>query len=87
MAQTGDVKVSNRGQMALPAQTRHRWGLDEGGVIGWVDSAMLCCSFPAGRASSVRPFSVRPTGMLPGLASEIQNSQTSRESASSDRPR
>ena len=43
MAQTGEVKVSERGQMSLPAQARHRWGLDEGGVIGWIDlgDAML----------------------------------------------
>jgi len=37
MAQTGDVKVSERGQMALPAQARHRWGLDDGGTVGWID--------------------------------------------------
>jgi bifunctional DNA-binding transcriptional regulator/antitoxin component of YhaV-PrlF toxin-antitoxin module len=37
VTQIGEVKVSERGQMALPAQTRHRWGLDDGGVVGWVD--------------------------------------------------
>jgi len=37
VAQTGEVKVSERGQMAFPAQTRHRWGLDDGGMIGWID--------------------------------------------------
>jgi len=37
MAQTGEVKVSERGQMALPAQARHRWGLDQGGLLGWID--------------------------------------------------
>lgn len=37
MAQTGEVKVSERGQMALPAQARRRWGLADGGTIGWVD--------------------------------------------------
>ncbi len=37
MAQTGEAKVSERGQMALPAQARHRWGLDDGGTIGWID--------------------------------------------------
>ena len=37
MKQSGEVKVSERGQMALPAQTRHRWGLDQGGVVGWID--------------------------------------------------
>ena len=37
MAQSGEAKVSERGQMALPAQARHRWGLDEGGIVGWLD--------------------------------------------------
>jgi bifunctional DNA-binding transcriptional regulator/antitoxin component of YhaV-PrlF toxin-antitoxin module len=37
MRQIGEAKVRQRGQLALPAQTRHRWGLDEGGLIGWVD--------------------------------------------------
>ena len=37
MARTGEVKVSERGQMALPAQARHRWRLDDGGTVGWID--------------------------------------------------
>jgi bifunctional DNA-binding transcriptional regulator/antitoxin component of YhaV-PrlF toxin-antitoxin module len=53
MAQTGDVKVSDRGQMALPAQTRHRWGLDGGGVIGWVDLGDAVLLVPGG-ASELR---------------------------------
>jgi len=48
MAHTGDVKVSQRGQMALPAQTRHRWGLDEGGVVGWVDLGDSVLLVPGG---------------------------------------
>lgn len=37
MAQIGEARVSERGQMALPAQARHRWGLDAGGTVGWID--------------------------------------------------
>jgi len=48
MAQSGDVKVSDRGQMALPAQMRHRWGLDEGGVIGWLDLGDAVLLVPGG---------------------------------------
>ena len=48
MAQTGDVKVSERGQMALPAQARHRWGLDGGGTVGWVDLGDAVLLVPAG---------------------------------------
>ncbi len=29
--------MSERGQMALPSQARHRWGLDSGGTISWID--------------------------------------------------
>jgi bifunctional DNA-binding transcriptional regulator/antitoxin component of YhaV-PrlF toxin-antitoxin module len=48
MAETGDAKVSGRGQMALPAKTRHRWGLDEGGIIGWVDLGDTVLLVPGG---------------------------------------
>ena len=48
MTQTGEAKVSDRGQMALPAQTRHRWGLDEGGVIGWIDLGDSVLLIPGG---------------------------------------
>lgn len=46
--QTGEVKVSDRGQMALPAQIRHRWGLDHGGVIGWIDMGDSILLVPGG---------------------------------------
>ena len=48
MAQTGEVKVSERGQMALPAQARHRWGLDDGGVVGWLDLGDSVLLVPGG---------------------------------------
>ncbi len=27
------MKVSERGQMSLPAETRHRWGITDGGTV------------------------------------------------------
>jgi bifunctional DNA-binding transcriptional regulator/antitoxin component of YhaV-PrlF toxin-antitoxin module len=48
MAQTGDAKVSERGQMALPAQVRHRWGVDRGGVVGWLDLGDAVLLVPGG---------------------------------------
>ena len=48
MSQTGEVKVSERGQMALPAQARHRWGLDEGGIVGWIDMGDSVLLVPGG---------------------------------------
>jgi bifunctional DNA-binding transcriptional regulator/antitoxin component of YhaV-PrlF toxin-antitoxin module len=48
MTQAGEVKVSGRGQMALPAQARHRWGIDDGGFIGWIDLGDLVVLVPGG---------------------------------------
>lgn len=48
MTQSGEAKVSGRGQMALPAQTRHRWGLDQGGMIGWIDLGDCVLLVPGG---------------------------------------
>ncbi len=48
MAQTGEVKVSERGQMALPAQARRRWGLDGGGMLGWIDVGDAVLLVPGG---------------------------------------
>ena len=48
MTRAGEVKVSARGQMALPAQIRHRWALDDGGVIGWLDLGDSVLLVPGG---------------------------------------
>jgi AbrB family looped-hinge helix DNA binding protein len=37
MANTGEVRVSQRGQMSLPASARHRWGLEDGGDLSFID--------------------------------------------------
>ena len=31
------ARVSNRGQTCIPADLRHRWGLDAGGAVAFVD--------------------------------------------------
>lgn len=48
MSTTGDLKVSSRGQMSLPASARHRWGLDEGGVVGYLDLGDAVVLVPGG---------------------------------------
>ena len=48
MSSTGDLKVSSRGQMSLPASTRHRWGLDEGGQVGYLDIGDAVLLVPGG---------------------------------------
>lgn len=48
MSNTGDLRVSARGQMSLPAAVRHRWGLDEGGEVGYVDIGDALVIVPGG---------------------------------------
>lgn len=42
------AKVSHRGQTSLPADLRHRWGIDEGGEIGVVDLGDAALIVPGG---------------------------------------
>ena len=37
MSRAGDLRVSDRGQMSLPAAARRRWGLVDGGSVGYID--------------------------------------------------
>lgn len=37
MTVTSNAKVSHRGQTSLPAELRHRWGIDQGGEVGFID--------------------------------------------------
>lgn len=48
MSTTGDLKISARGQMSLPASARHRWGLDEGGDVGYLDLGDAVVLVPGG---------------------------------------
>ena len=48
ISNTGALRVSSRGQMSLPAATRHRWGLDEGGDVGFLDLGDAIVLVPGG---------------------------------------
>lgn len=48
----GQVRVTERGQMSLPAQARHRWGLDRGGEVGWVDLGDVLLLVPGGASKA-----------------------------------
>lgn len=48
MSTTGDLRVSSRGQMSLPAGARHRWGLDDGGEVGYLDIGDAVLIVPGG---------------------------------------
>lgn len=43
-------RVSTSGQMSLPAQVRHRWNLDDGGVVDVIDLGFGVLTVPAGQA-------------------------------------
>ncbi len=42
------AKVSNRGQTSLPAELRHRWGLEAGGDVAFVDLGDAALILPGG---------------------------------------
>lgn len=48
MTATGELRVSTRGQMSLPATARHRWGLDDGGEVGYLDIGDAVVIVPGG---------------------------------------
>jgi bifunctional DNA-binding transcriptional regulator/antitoxin component of YhaV-PrlF toxin-antitoxin module len=45
---TSTAKVSHRGQTSLPAELRHRWGIENGGEIGIVDLGDAALIVPGG---------------------------------------
>ena len=51
MTPTGDLRVSSRGQMSLPSSARHRWGLDEGGDVGYLDLGDAIVIVPGGTSA------------------------------------
>ena len=40
--------MSQRGQMSLPALARHRWGLEAGGEVGYLDLGDAVILVPGG---------------------------------------
>lgn len=46
--QVTTAKVSHRGQTCLPAGLRHRWGIDDGGEVAFVDLGDAALVLPGG---------------------------------------
>lgn len=42
------AKVSQRGQTNLPAELRHRWGIEDGGEVGIIDLGDAALVVPGG---------------------------------------
>jgi bifunctional DNA-binding transcriptional regulator/antitoxin component of YhaV-PrlF toxin-antitoxin module len=45
---TSTAKVSHRGQTNLPAELRHRWGIEHGGEVGIIDLGDAALVIPGG---------------------------------------
>ena len=48
MTSVSTAKVSHRGQTNLPAELRHRWGIDRGGEVGFIDLGDAALIVPGG---------------------------------------
>jgi len=48
MAAASTARVSHRGQTNLPAELRHRWGIDDGGEVGIIDLGDAALILPGG---------------------------------------
>lgn len=42
------AKVSRRGQTSVPAELRHRWGIEEGGAVAFIDLGDAALVLPGG---------------------------------------
>lgn len=67
-----EFRVSDRGQMALPAGARHRWNLGEGGSVEVADLGEALLIVPAGRGGlrSMLRDAIQEAGGYPALAAE-----------------
>ena len=54
MAVSSNAKVSHRGQTSLPAELRHRWGIEQGGEVGFIDLGDAALIVPGGVSAARR---------------------------------
>lgn len=68
-----DYRVSDRGQMALPAETRRRWNLLEGGAVEVADLGPALLIVPAGRGGlrSLLRDAIQEAGGYEALANRV----------------
>ncbi len=70
---TSEYRVSERGQMSLPAEARRRWGLEAGGTVEVVDTGAALVIFPGGRGAAWAMLSeaIEEAGGYPALARDV----------------
>jgi AbrB family looped-hinge helix DNA binding protein len=68
-----EFRVSDRGQMALPAETRRRWNMNEGGSVEIADLGDALLIVPAGRGGlrSMLRDAINEAGGYSGLAGQV----------------
>lgn len=72
-----DYRVSERGQMALPAETRRRWNLADGGTVEVVDLGDALVIVPAGRGGlrSILSSAIAEAGGYESLAAKVRQEE------------
>ncbi len=73
MGSIAEYKVSDRGQMSLPAAARKRWGLEHGGTVEVVDTGEVLVIVPGGRgaARAILAEAVEEAGGYAELARQV----------------
>lgn len=68
-----EFKVSERGQMSLPADARRRWNMDKGGTVEIADLGEALLIVPAGRGGlrSVLRLAIEEAGGYASLAQAV----------------
>ena len=51
-AQVSTARVSHRGQTSLPADLRHRWGIEDGGEVAFIDLGDAALVLPGGAGAA-----------------------------------
>lgn len=72
-----DYRVSERGQMALPAETRRRWNIADGGTVEVVDLGDALVIVPAGRGGlrSLLGSAIAEAGGYESLAAKVSQEE------------
>jgi len=52
MTATSTARVSHRGQTSVPAELRRRWGIEEGGEVGFIDLGGAALIVPGGAVAA-----------------------------------
>lgn len=72
-----DYRVSERGQMALPAEARRRWNIADGGTVEVADLGDALVIVPAGRGGlrSIVSSAIVEAGGYEALAAKVSQEE------------